>query len=753
MSEALETSNSVHTMREAEPASVDSTARPSSALTPEDLRLAYLAGCESRTLDQVLVRLINQGRVRFSIWGPGEELHGTATALAFHKVLGGAERFGFAAHYRSGALLNAWYRLNGSDQFSKNLLRQQLSKATDPMSRGRQMPYHVVDPEFGLLPVQSPVGMQLGKAAGYAKGFHARGIDNAVVLAAVGDGSTAEGDLHDAMNAASVWKLPLVIMVTDNKVAISTTPDEGRGILDFEAYAEAFGFTFVRSDGRDFQDCYDGAHRAATVASEQQTPVLWHVTDLPRLNGHSSAGNYRYDLERPDPLQEFGAHLVDDGVLAPEDIYRRTDGSGADFFNHHELGTVMGECLERLTRWLAEVEDEPEPTAESIFDFIRPPIAAVRDPDDLLTRDQTHVTYAGALRAAHRWVLEHPRSMMWGQDVGHLGGVMQATAGLKARFGSRVLDAPLNEPLIVGTATGAALHPDTTVIAEIQFGDYSLNTYHWLVYLGNLYWQTAGVSRSGVIVRMPTDPFGGGAIYHSMSVDGFFTPIPGLIIVMPSTSYDAYGLLVSAAEYNSPVIFLEPKWCYRRTLGPALPGEPTDPEEIKRMKAAVLHGEVPEFEHFQVQLGKAALRRKPADPDLTLVAWGRAVHRSLDAAAKLAAEGIEVEVLDLRTLVPPDMEAVMTSVDRSGRLLVAAEDRIFAGFGREIQGAVVSQRPGTPTDVVGMKPVPGIAQNHDLEHATTLDISDIVDASRRLVRTQVQGRTTVAWLPPPYLLG
>ena len=174
--------------------------------------------------------------------------------------------------------------------------------------------------------------------------------------------------------------------------------------------------------------------------------------------------------------------------------------------------------------------------------------------------------------------------MVVGQDVEKLGGVMQASAGLKLKHPEKVTDAPLNEPLIVGTSTGLALHQGMMALPEIQFGDYSLNTLHWLVYLGNLYWSTVGQISTKLMLRMPTDPFGGGAMYHSMSLDGFYGSIPGLVIIMPSTSFDAHGLMLAAGEYDGPVMCLEPKWMYRQTLGPAFPGEPTDASEVRDLE-------------------------------------------------------------------------------------------------------------------------------------------------------------------------
>jgi 2-oxoisovalerate dehydrogenase E1 component len=686
--------------------------------------------------------------VKFAIWGPGEEVHGVATALALNKVVN-PDHFGFVPHYRSGSLCSMWSTLRGKNDFTTRLLRQQFSKSTDAMSGGRQMVYHLNMPEIGILPVQSPVGMQLGKAAGYALGYRSKGVTDALTMGIVGDGTTAEGDMHDAMNAISVWSLPTIILVTDNAVAISTRPDEGRGIRDFATYARAFGVEPFSCDGRDFMDVYETTFRAATYCKNNQAPVLIHVHDLPRFNGHSSAADVTFDLTQADPLIALGEKLVADGVLAEEDVLKRIKGTGRDFFAHHQLGAVMDKENDQIRAIIDQVRGEPEADVGQLFDHIYAPF-----PDQAETEPgegTTVMTYAGAIRSAIDKLISRHQGMALGQDIGTLGGVMTATAGLKARHPGHVLDSPLNEPLILGASTGLGLHEDLLALPEIQFGDYSLNAFHWLVYLGNLRWSTLGQARAKLILRMPTDPFGGGAMYHSMSLDGYFCSIPGLVIVMPSTTFDAHGLLLTAGDYEGPVVVLEPKWLYRQSLGPALPGEPSDPKEIAALRKSVRDGGIPDIPDVRVPFGKGAIRREGSD--VTLVSWGRAVWTSLDAAEKLASEGLSVEVIDLRTLVPPDMDLIFESVGRTGRLLVASEDRPFAGYVRQIQGKVAETMPHVPTRGLGQKNVPGIGQSLALEHATILTAEDVMAAAREIVEVQLSSRGGWSFVPHRYFVG
>ncbi|MCA9569242.1 MAG: hypothetical protein KC656_15440 [Myxococcales bacterium] len=740
-------------MHQVETVTATKTSAPPNVVAPtptaEDLRVAYTVAVRSRAAEEHIVRLASRGEVKFAIWGPGEEIHGTATATALSKLVKDPAHFGIVPHYRSGALVSAWCTLHGDDDFTLRMLRQQFSRATDTMTGGRQMVYHLQIPELGVLPVQSPVGMQLGKAAGFALGLKKKGVTDGIAIGIVGDGTTAEGDMHDAMNAASVWQLPLIVMVTDNGVAISTTPEEGRGIKDFEAYAKGFGMAHFEADGRDWFDVYETTYACARYVQENQKPALLHVHHMPRFNGHSSAADMTFDLGQGDPILTFGALLKDRGVLEPGEILKRIEGTGRDFFAHHELGSLMAAEDEAIKGMLHRVREEPHPDPATIFDHAMAPFPT--DAESAHGTGTTNVTYAGAIRSALDKLITRQNGLILGQDVGRLGGVMTATAGLKGKHPDRVIDAPLNEPLIVGTATGFALHDDVMALPEIQFGDYSLNAFHWLVYLGTMRWSTMAQATAKLLLRMPTDPFGGGAIYHSMSVDGYFCSIPGLVVVMPSTSFDVHGLLLTAGDYDGPVICLEPKWMYRQSLGPAFPGEPTDPAEINAMKKALMRADIPDLPDVRVPFGKAAIRREGSH--VTVVAWGRAVWTAMAAAEKLAGQGVELEVIDLRTLVPPDMDAVMASCEKTGRLIVAAEDRSFGGFVRQIQGEAVQRRPGLPTRALGQKQVPGIAQSLVLEDATVLTAADIQVAAHELLATEVKGGGgSTRWVAPRYFV-
>ncbi len=706
-------------------------------LTADKLRLVYKEMCYSRFHVERIVQECSKGNVKFAIWGAGEELHGAAQALAYDGMVN-KDAFGLVGHYRSSGLLGTWARLQGYQDFHLDHMRQQLSRSTDPWTGGRQMTAHFCEPNLHILPVQSALGMQLGKAVGYAQGFKIRGVTDGLVVSVIGDGTTAEGDLHDAMNGGAVLELPLLIDITDNGVAISVKPEDGRGIKDFRLYAKAFGFEFFECDGNDFLGVYQTSQAAARYCMEQQRPAIFWIHSLARLNGHSNAGVYNFDWDAHDCLNDFGAALVDAGILSPDEIVRRNDVTdGKDYYRRHDLGTVAAECDAYVVKTLEIANSEPEPTAESIEEHIYAPFPEVVEPPS--EGRQTVISLNGAIRAALRDILES-KQMVWlyGQDIASRGGVMQATMGLWERFPDRVRDSPINEPLIVGSAVGFAMHDGATAIPEIQFSDYSLNTLHWLVYLGNLRWSYNARVSANVILRLPVEPLHGGAVYHSMCMEGFYGSIPGLVIVAPTTSRDFYGLLRTAAEYDGPVLVFESKGLYRLPLGDAFPGEPTDPKEIAELKRAIgFQGLIPDLpKDFRVPLGKAAVRREGRD--LSIVTWGRTTMYCAEVAEKFAQEGIDVELIDLRTIVPPDMDTVLASARKTGRLLVVHEDRVFASIGREIQGAVLdaTHNEGVIVRVLGQDPIPGIPQNVNLEHHIVVTPEKVERAARELLVLQ-----------------
>jgi 2-oxoisovalerate dehydrogenase E1 component beta subunit len=297
-----------------------------------------------------------------------------------------------------------------------------------------------------------------------------------------------------------------------------------------------------------------------------------------------------------------------------------------------------------------------------------------------------------------------------GEDVGKKGGVFLATDGLWAEFGEdRVIDTPLTESMIVGTSIGAAIN-GLRPVAEIQFADFIHPAFNQLVSeAARMRYRSNNGFSVPMVVRAP---YGGGvhgALYHSQSVEAFFTHVPGLKVVIPSTPYDAKGLLRTSIRDDDPVLFFEHKKMYRS-----------------------VRGEVPDGD-YTVPLGSAAIRR--AGSQVTVVAYGLMVLYALEAAERVAGEGIEVEVIDVRSLRPLDRDTILSSVRKTGKCLVAYEDNRFGGYGAEICAIVAEEAfdylDGPVTRIAGPD-VPGVPYNHALEDWFMLSPAKIADAIRKL---------------------
>jgi 2-oxoisovalerate dehydrogenase E1 component beta subunit len=323
------------------------------------------------------------------------------------------------------------------------------------------------------------------------------------------------------------------------------------------------------------------------------------------------------------------------------------------------------------------------------------------------------MTYLEAIRETLRQEMRRDtRIIIYGEDVGVRGGVFRVTEGLQAEFGEeRVMDSPLAEAAIVGTAIGAAVN-GLRPVPEIQFADFIFPAVNQIIQeAARMRYRSNGAFGVPLVIRAP---YGGGvhgALYHSQSVEAFFAHVPGLKVVMPATPYDVKGLLASSIEDEDPVIFLEHKAAYRS-----------------------IRGEVPD-ERYLIPLGQADVKR--AGRDLSIITWGMTVHFALRAAEQLAKEQIEVEVLDLRTLRPLDVDAILATVKKTGKVLVIHEDNLTGGFGGEIAALIAEHALfdlDAPIRRLTGPDVPAMPYAPTLEHAFLVTPDKIEAAARELAK-------------------
>ena len=669
-----------------------SSAQPgtSGRLGPEDLVRIYRLMYLSRRIDDREILLKRQQKIFFQVSGAGHEALQVGAALAL--------RPGYDwvfPYYRDRGLCLAL------GVTPLEMFLQAVGAATDPASGGRQMPTHWSSRELNIVSTSSSTSTQLLHAVGCAEAGryfsrHPEAAEKAendyrayhdvtfhgdeVVLACVGEGSTSQGEFWEALNTASNQKLPVIFMIEDNGYAISVPVEVNTPGGNISRLVANFpNFHFAEIDGTDAEASLRAFQAAAEHCRAGLGPAFVHGHCV-RPYSHSLSDDdklYRSTAEREadamrDPLSRMQMRLLREGILSAEQI---------------------NQLEKALDREAAEAAEEalraPLPLVSGITKHVYS--------EDI---DPTRVSFAseraaeGAKSAVPRTMADlinaclkdemrrDPRIVVYGEDVADAsredalrevkgkGGVFKLTAGLQTEFGSeRVFNSPLAEANIVGRAVGYGVRGMKPVV-EIQFFDYIWPAMHQIRNeLALMRWRSNGVWAVPAVVRVPIGGYlTGGAIYHSQSGESIFTHIPGLRVVFPSNALDANGLLRTAIRCDDPVLFLEHKRLYRETYGrAAYPGP-----------------------DFAIPFGKARVVRPGTH--MTLVTYGAVVTRALQAAQTAHRQhGIDVEILDLRTLSPYDWEAIVSSVRKTSRVIVAHEDSLSWGYGAELAARIADE--------------------------------------------------------------
>ena len=596
----------------------------------------------ARRLDDRMWALNRQGRVPFVVSVSGHE--GTQVGAAF--ALDPSTDWSLP-YYRDTAL-NLALGVTTTDVFMVVL-----SKAADPTSGGRQMPNHWSEPDLNIFTHSSVTATQYPHACGIAYQIQAQGSAG-VVLVSSGEGATSEGDWHEAMNFAGIHKLPIIFLIQNNLYAISVpAAEEVAGSL--AARAPGYEIRGIEIDGNNVLEVYGAVSAAVERARNGEGPSLIEAKTY-RYYAHTSDDDdklYRSSEEvevwrRKDPIARHQQYLVESRLLD-----QATEES------------IDNEVNREIADALATAEAAPDPTDALSHVYAKPitPTEPVTTVETALDGEQINVITA-INRALHEVMAAYPEASTFGEDVADpKGGVFKATVGLTEAFGAhRSFNAPLAEALIIGIGIGAAA-AGAKPIAEIQFADFIHPAFDQIVSeAARIHYCSNGRWNCSLVIRAP---YGGGihgSLYHSQSIEAYYSHVPGLKVVVPSTPADVKGLLWSAVEDPDPVMFLEPKKLYRLAKGP-----------------------YPDGEH-RVPLGKAALRR--AGDDLTIIAYGTMAHFAVEAAGRLAAESIEASVLDLRSLKPLDWPSIDAAVRRTSKVLIVHEDNEFGGFGAEVAAQI-----------------------------------------------------------------
>ncbi|MEO6726252.1 MAG: dehydrogenase E1 component subunit alpha/beta [Blastocatellia bacterium] len=647
------------------------------ALDTKTIVQAYRTMYASRRIDDKEIQLKRQNLTFFQISGAGHE----AVLVAAGMLLRPGYDW-FYAYYRDRALA-LHLGITPYDQ-----LLNSVAAKDDPISGGRQMPSHWSAPKLNIVSRSSCTGMQFlqavgGAEAGYRYSLIKEIADRAdhfkadeVVYVSAGDGTTSEGEFWESLNTACNLKLPLLYLIEDNGYAISTPVEVQTAGGSVSRLLTGFPDLYIAEcDGTDLFESYDTLKGAIEYCRKRRGPALVHAHVI-RPYSHSLSddeANYRPQEEREidvarDPINKLGKFLLREELLTQSELQGIRD----------EVDAEINDAADRALC-------VPQPSKDSALQYVYSPdvdpTSAEFDTEDTVELSGNSSTMVDLInRCLHEEMDRNSRIVVLGQDVADAsrpeylnrvkgkGGVFKVTANLQRNFGGdRVFNTPLAEANIVGRAMGMSergLKP----VAEIQFFDYIWPAFMQMRdEIAVLRWRSNNGWKCPMVVRVPIGGYlKGGALYHSQSGVSTFTQIPGWRVVMPATALDASGLLRTAIRSDDPVLFLEHKHLYRQTYNKSqYPGR-----------------------DFMIPFGKAKVVRE--GEDLTIITYGALVQRSLVAAKQAAAAGIDVEVIDLRSLNPYDWAAIERSVKKTNRVIVAHEDSLSWGYGAEIAARIAS---------------------------------------------------------------
>lgn len=600
----------------------------------DELKHIYRTILKPRLIEEKMLIALRQGKISKWFSGYGQEAISVGTTLAIKP-----EEHILTMHRNLGVFTTRdidYYRLFA--QFQGKM---------DGFTKGRDRSFHFGSKEHNIVGMISHLGQQLGVADGIALASLLQNTKQAT-LVFTGDGGASEGDFHEALNVAAVWQLPVIFVVENNQWGLSTPSNEQFRCASFVDKGVGYGMRSEKINGNNILEVIEATRSWAERIREKPEPVLLECVTF-RMRGHEEASGTKYypeglidRWEAYDPVDNYREFLIQEGVLTEdEDVQLRKEIT-------KEISTALQEAMDSPD---VEYNEEVEKT-----DVYAPYDAPLVEPSENTEEKRLVDAISDGLREG---MAKHDNLVIMGQDIAEYGGVFKITDGFVKAFGKdRVRNTPLCESAIIGAGLGLSVRGMKSVI-EMQFADFVTEGFTQIVNnLAKIHYRWG--QNADVVIRMPTGAGVQAGPFHSQSNEAWFAHTPGLKVVYPAFPADAKGLLLRAIEDPNPVMFFEHKGLYRS-----------------------LYGQVPEG-YYTLPFGKAALVNE--GQSATIVTYGLGVHWALEWQKQHS--DTQVDIIDLRTLVPLDEETIYASVKKTSRVLVLHEDCTTGGFGAEISARI-----------------------------------------------------------------
>jgi 2-oxoisovalerate dehydrogenase E1 component len=590
-----------------------------------------------RIFEEKMLLLLRQGKISKWFSGIGQEAISVGVTLSLEN-----DEYIFPLHRNLGVFTTRNVPLDK--------LFCQLQGKQSGFSKARERSFHFGTSDHHIVGMISHLGPQLSLAGGVALAYKLS-KQNKVAVAFSGEGGTSEGEFHEALNVAAVWNLPVIFIIENNGYGLSTTTDEQFKCKKLSDKGIGYGIESTTIDGNDIFKVIDTVTNFAKSIRKNPRPILIECETF-RMRGHEEASGTKYvpkelfeEWGKKDPIIRCEKKLLEEEILKQVDLDNIRNEITTAIEKSLELGLAESDPIVITENELKDVYKEYK--FNSIIQLSNP-------------NHKSKKRFIDAISDGLKYSMEKfPNLVLMGQDISDYGGVFKVTEGFVELFGKeRVRNTPLCESAIVGAALGLCISGYKSMV-EMQFADFvSCAMTQIANNLAKIHYRWG--QNADVVIRMPTGAGSGAGPFHSQSNEAWFTHIPGLKVVYPATAYDAKGLLISSFEDPNPIIFFEHKGLYR-SISDEIPNEP-----------------------YNIEIGKANIFQQGSD--CSIITYGMGVHWAKQLSD--SNPNVSIEILDLRTLLPLDTEAIFSTVKKTGRVLILHEDTMFGGIGGEISALI-----------------------------------------------------------------